>query len=70
MMDGEGKLKNWILIAQPWALPASVSPALVALSYVFYLYKTGMINEVESGSSGVSWRFFGVISFPSGWQSD
>lgn len=47
MTEGEGKLKNWVLVAHPWALPASASPALVALSYVFYLHKTGVISEVN-----------------------
>jgi 1,4-dihydroxy-2-naphthoate octaprenyltransferase len=61
MMDGEGKLKNWVLVAHPWALPASVSPALVGLSYVFYLYKTGIISEVNWGYGIVA--FFGVILF-------
>lgn len=46
-MDGEGKLKNWIIVAHPWAFPASASPALVAMSYVFYLYKGGEIIELN-----------------------
>lgn len=41
------KLKHWIMVAHPWAWPASGSPALIAFSYVFYMYKTGMINEVN-----------------------
>ena len=48
-MDGQGKLKNWIIVAHPWAIPASASPALVGLSYVFYLYKRGVITDVEWG---------------------
>ena len=47
-MDGEGKLINWIKVAHPWAIPASLSPALIGYSYVFYLYKTGEI-------AGVNW---------------
>lgn len=46
-MDGEGKLKNWILVAHPWAFPASASPALITISYVFYLYKRGAIAEIN-----------------------
>lgn len=46
-MDGEGKLKNWIIVAHPWAFPASASPALVTISYVFYLYKRGEVSEVN-----------------------
>lgn len=54
-MDGEGKLKNWLIVAHPWALPASASPALIGISYVFYLYHTG-------GVSDVNW-VFGVVAF-------
>lgn len=59
MMDGEGKLRNWVLVAHPWALPASASPALVALSYVFYLYKTSVISELNWAHGVVA--FFGTI---------
>lgn len=41
------KLKHWIMVAHPWAWPASGSPALIAFSYVFYMYKTGAINEAN-----------------------
>lgn len=44
-MDGEGKLKNWIIVSQPWAFPASGSAALMAISYVFYLYNIGAVAE-------------------------
>ena len=53
-MDGGGKLKNWIMVAQPWAAPASISPAFIGFSYVFYLYKMGEVTEVN-------W-FFGVLA--------
>ncbi len=55
-MDGGGKLKNWILVAQPWAWFASASPAIVAYSYVFYLFKTGQFT------GEVNWMY-GVIGF-------
>ena len=55
-MDGGGKLKNWILVAQPWAWFASASPAIVAYSYVFYMFKTGgYLGEVN-------W-LYGIIGF-------
>lgn len=41
------KLKHWIMVAHPWAWPASGSPALIAFSYVFYMYKTGAITDVN-----------------------
>ena len=43
------KLKEWIIVAHPWAVPASASPALIAASYVFYLFKRGEVAEVEWG---------------------
>jgi len=60
-MDGEGKLKNWIIVAHPWAFPASASPALVTISYVFYLYQRGEV-------SALNWRYgvlalFGAVIF-------
>lgn len=54
-MDGEGKLKNWIIVAHPWAFPASATPALIAISYVFYLYKRGEIAELN-------WTY-GILAF-------
>lgn len=49
------------MVAHPWAFPASGSPALIAFSYVFYLYKTGVV-------SAVNWTYgvlaiFGAIIF-------
>ena len=53
-MDGGGKLKNWIIAAHPWAWNASVSPAIVAYSFIFYLFQTGQYT------GEVNW-IFGVI---------
>lgn len=50
---GGGKFKNWILVAQPWAWLASVSPALIAYSYVFWLYKTGQHQGEANWMLGV-----------------
>lgn len=55
------KLKYWIIAAHPWSFPASASPALVALSYVFYLYKTGAVSDVNWGNGIIA--FFGAIIF-------
>ena len=46
-MEGKRPFKYWIYAAYPWAFPASISPALVGLSYAFYLYKTGVIAELD-----------------------
>src|SRR5690554_4296474 len=60
-MDGGGKLKRWILVAQPWALPASASPALIGLSYAFYLYSTGVVTEINWTYGVIA--FFGTLIF-------
>ena len=60
-MDGGGKLKRWILVAQPWALPASASPALIGLSYAFYLYSTGVVTEINWTHGIIA--FFGTLIF-------
>ena len=44
-MDSKGKLKNLIIATQSWTLTASGSSALIAISYVFYLYKIGAVAE-------------------------
>ena len=49
------KLKHWFIATLPWSFPASASPALIAISYVFYLYKTGVITEIN-------W-VYGVLAF-------
>lgn len=47
-------LKNWIIATRPWSFPASLMPALVAFSYVFYLH---------SGDSGMSINWwFGALA--------
>lgn len=55
------KFKHWLTAAHPWSFPASASPALIAISYVFYLYKTGAITEVN-WTYGVL-AFFGAVIF-------
>lgn len=55
------KLKYWIIAAHPWSFPASGSPALVAFSYVFYLYKTGVVSDVNWANGVIA--FFGAIIF-------
>lgn len=49
------KFKHWLIATLPWSFPASASPALIAISYVFYLYKMGEITEVN-------WMY-GVLAF-------
>lgn len=55
------KFKHWVTAAHPWSFPSSASPALIAISYVFYLYKTGAITEVN-WTYGVL-AFFGAVIF-------
>ena len=60
-MTQRPKFKHWLIAAHPWSFPASASPALVAISYVFYLYKTGVITEIN-WTYGVL-AFFGAVIF-------
>lgn len=55
------KLKYWIIAAHPWSFPASGSPALIAISYVFYMFKTGVVTDVNWVNGIIG--FFGVIIF-------
>ncbi len=55
------KLKYWMIAAHPWSFPASGSPALIAFSYVFYLYKTGAVADVNWVNGIIA--FFGAIIF-------
>ena len=49
------------MVAQPWALPASASPALIGLSYAFYLYSTGVVPEINWAYGVIA--FFGALIF-------
>lgn len=42
-----GKYNRWLLVAHPWAFPASASPALIAFSYAFYMFKTGAVTDIN-----------------------
>lgn len=60
-MEGKRPFKYWIYAAHPWAIPASASPALIGMSYVFYLHKTGAIDQVDWKNGIIA--FFGAIIF-------
>lgn len=61
-MDGGGKLKNWIIVAHPWAWSASMSPAIVAYSFIFFLFKTGgYVGEVNWINGAIG--FIGMLIF-------
>ena len=42
-----GGLRKWVLLAHPWSFPASVSPAVVAGSYAYCLYRTGGVDTLD-----------------------
>ncbi len=48
-------VKEWFLVTRPWGYPVSLFPAIIALSYVFYLYHLG------GGVMEVNW-WYGVIA--------
>ena len=61
-MDGGGKLKNWIIVAHPWAWSASMSPAIVAYAFIFFLFKTGGYNGDLNWITGAI-GFIGMLIF-------
>ena len=55
-------IKDWVFATRPWSLTASAMPALIGISYVFY---------VRNDLSSVNWLFgvlslFGAVIFQSG----
>lgn len=46
-MSKKRSLKNWLIAAHPWAFPASGMPALISFTFVFYLYKKGVLTDVN-----------------------
>lgn len=61
-MDGGGKLKNWIIVTHPWAWSASASPAIVACSFIYFLFKTGRyfgeVNWIYGALGFIGMLFF------------
>lgn len=53
-MGKERKITAWIIATRPWSFPASTMPALVTISYVYFLK-----NEI---ASDINW-FYGVLAF-------
>lgn len=39
--------KDWFIATRPWSFPASAMPSLVAITYVFYLYKSQDLYNVN-----------------------
>ncbi len=60
-MDGGVGFKKWVLIAHPWSFPASASPALIAVSYAFYLYSMGIAGPLNWGYGILA--IFGAVIF-------
>ena len=46
--------KDWVIATRPWSFPASTMPALVTISYVFYVNKIAPMH--------VNWMF-GILAF-------
>lgn len=40
-------VKEWFLVTRPWGYPASLIPGMVAMSYVFYAYKTQSLMDIN-----------------------
>lgn len=61
MNERKKSFKDWINVAHPWSFPASASPALVAVSYVFYLHKNGVTANINWSNATLA--VFGAIIF-------
>ena len=46
-MSRKQHIKNYLIAAHPWSFPASGMPALVAFTFVFYSYQTGVFTTVN-----------------------
>ena len=46
-MSKKKHIKNYLIAAHPWSFPASAMPALVAFTFVFYLYQTDVFTTVN-----------------------
>ena len=53
-MGKERKIKDWIIATRPWSFPASTMPALVTISYIYFLK-----NEI---STEINW-WYGILAF-------
>lgn len=46
-MSRKKHIKNYFIAAHPWSFPASGMPALIAFTFVFYSYHTGVFTSVN-----------------------
>ena len=46
-MSKKQHIKNWVIATHPWSFPASGMPALIAFTFVFYSFKTGVITDIN-----------------------
>ena len=53
-MDKERKIKDWIIATRPWSFPASTMPALVTISYIYFLK-----NRIPAD---INW-WYGILAF-------
>ena len=46
-MNRKNHIKNYLIAAHPWSFPASGMPALIAFTFVFYSYSTGIFTDIN-----------------------
>lgn len=46
-MNRKNHIKNYLIAAHPWSFPASGMPALIAFTFVFYSYSTGVFTDIN-----------------------
>lgn len=53
---------QWFLLTRPWSFPASAMPAIVAISYVFYIERSFAAFTAVDWTNGL-WAVLGAILF-------
>ncbi len=46
-MSKKQHIKNYLIATHPWSFPASGMPALIAFTFVFYSYSTGVLTDIN-----------------------
>ena len=53
-MSGKKNIQDWIIATRPWSFPASTMPALITISYLFFVHNELLVN--------INW-VYGVLAF-------
>lgn len=60
-MSKKQHIKNYIIATRPWSFPASMMPALVTFTFVFFSYNKGVLTDINWINGIVA--IFGAVIF-------